>query len=184
MVNELGLTRVPCDSADGLPITAEQVKKINKELIGLPPIAGVRRMVVLVLDDDKTSLWADAEHEMPEVHPAIREEIKRIIVLGAQTLSAGPEGLGGMNYEELRKMALSLFGKIEDTERVIGKGKIKTVAQLIDHLERRTPEGLEHLTILRKAYATIGGKLGAEKGGEGEIATKVEDVMRVVFQES
>jgi len=91
------------------------------------------------------------------------------------------EAMSRMSDEEVAELLLDELREMEDPERmhIVGGGEIKTAVQLIDHLERGTPEGLRYVRLFRKTHKNIRARL--EKGEGGKVGL-ITEVKRAILQ--
>ncbi len=71
--------------------------------------------------------------------------------------SSKPLSIEGLSDDDAIPVVIEELEKIpnRDEETILGSGSIKTVNQLIDHLRRKTPEGMKHLGLYRRAEETV-----------------------------
>ena len=71
-----------------------------------------------------------------------------------------------MSDDEVIGVLIAELSQMKNPERmsIVGGTEIRTVAQLMDHLRRKTPQGLRHVELYRRAR-TVRAKVGT---GEGE----------------
>ena len=71
--------------------------------------------------------------------------------------SPKPASIEGLSDDDAIEVVVAELEKISNRDElaILGRGPIKNVNQLIDHLRRRTPEGMKHLELYRRAQETV-----------------------------
>lgn len=86
-----------------------------------------------------------------------------------------PNAISEMSDNEVAKVLIAELQQMKDPERmlIIHGGESITVAQLIDHLQQKTPEGLYHVKLYREAHQTLA-EMDSEKDETPGIGTRIK----------